>query len=90
MRQQQLDIHAGALQFRIGEIGDQRLLTDGMHRHHIASTPALGDGVVPHDGLAGGATAQPAGDGRRRGLVILALDAFIGIVFGMLAGHGSA
>ena len=57
VRQQTLDIHAIALQFRIGEVRDQGLLANRVHRHHIAASPALGDGVMPDNCLASRPTA---------------------------------
>ena len=57
-------------------------------KHDIAPAAALGHWVVPDDGLAGRAAAQPARH-RRRGF-FLALHVLIGAVFGMFAGHVSA
>jgi hypothetical protein len=53
MGQQPFYIHAVALQFRVGEIGDQRLLANGVHRHNIAPATAFRHGMVPDNGFAG-------------------------------------
>lgn len=58
--EQAFHIHAMALQFGIGEIRDQRLLTNGVHGDYFPSAPAFRHGVVPYDCRAGGATAEPA------------------------------
>ena len=57
--QQARHIHPVTLQFGIGEIGNQRLLANGVHRYDIATSAALGHGMVPDDGLAARPTAEP-------------------------------
>ncbi len=87
--QQALYVHSVPLQFGIGEIGDQRLLTNRMHGDHVSTTSAFGYGVVPDNGLAGRPTAEPTVDHALRHLFLL-VHVAIGIIFRMLAGHRSA
>ena len=87
--QQALDIHPVALQFGISEIGDQRLLANGMHGHNIAPAAALGHGMVPDNGLAWRPAAKPAGYRHRRSLLLLAMQVSVGITIRMFAGHAS-
>jgi hypothetical protein len=68
------------LQFGIGEIGDERLLANGVHGYNIAPAAALGHWMVPDDRLAGRSATEPAEHHRRHGLR-LALQFAIGIVF---------
>ena len=85
--EQRLDIHRVALQFGIGEIGDQGLLADRMHRHDIAAAPAFGNGMMPHYDFAGRPPAQPAGHDRSRRCGLIVAQVRIGAVLRMLAGH---
>jgi len=78
-----------ALQFGIGEIGDQRLLANEVHGHNITPAPALGYGMVPDNGRASRPATKPAGYHHRRSL-LLAMQVSVGILFRMSAGHESA
>ena len=78
--QQLLHVHRVALQFGIGEIGNQSLLANGVHGHHIAPTAALGNGMVPNNCLACRPAAQPAGCYRRWSF-LLAMQVWIGTMF---------
>ncbi len=78
-----------ALKFGIGELGDQGLLADGMHRYDIAPASALGNGLMPDDRLAGGTAAEPARYRGRRSLVLIAVKIVEATMFGMFAGHTS-
>ena len=51
--QQAFHVHPVALQFRVGEVRDQRLLANGVHRHDIAPAPAFGHWMMPDDGFTG-------------------------------------
>jgi hypothetical protein len=69
--EQALRIHAMALQFRIGEIGNNRLLTNAVHWHDIAPTSAFWNGMMPDDGFTRRATAQPAWWRDRGGVLVM-------------------
>jgi hypothetical protein len=64
--QERVHIHRVALQLGIGEVGDQRLLANRMHRHDITPAPALRNRMMPDNGLAGRAATEPARHGRGR------------------------
>ena len=65
VRQQALHIDPVTLQFRIAEIGDQCLLANGVHWHHVAAASALRNGVMPDNCLASGPATKPANHNRR-------------------------
>ena len=83
--QQAFHIHSMALQFGIGEVRDQGLLTDRVHRHHIAPAPAFWNRMMPDDGFAGRTAAEPTRH-YRCGSLILTVQ-IIMVMLGMLAGH---
>jgi hypothetical protein len=57
--QKGIHIHRMALQFGIGEIGDQGLLANGTHGYDIAPAVVLWHGMVPDNGLASWTAAKP-------------------------------
>jgi hypothetical protein len=88
VRQQAFHIHPVALQFGIGEVGDERLLANRVHGHDVAAASALGHGMVPNNGLAARPSTKPAGQSGLRNL-LLAFRFFISATFRMFAGHAS-
>ena len=84
--EQRVDVHGVALQFAIGEMGDDGLLADRMHRHHIPPAPAFRHRMMPDNGLAGRPPAKPASWSRGRSLLLLG-HILIATMFGMFAGH---
>lgn len=83
--QKRADVERMTLQLGIGEVGDQGLLTDGMHGHDIAPAPALWHWMMPDCGLAKMPAAQPAR--HRRFRFVLAVYVGIETMPGMLACH---
>lgn len=85
--QQALYVRPKPLQFGIGKIGDQRLLTNRMHGNHVSPASAFGHGVVPYNGLPGRTSAEPAVDHAFRNIFLL-VQVAIGITSGMLRAIG--